>query len=91
LRAILGLPLGAATARGHVAMLNLIGELPVRKEFLGLPELHWHDYGKTPRPGRKVGHLTLLAPTAARRDALARTLLQRIDPPSAALNPFRRP
>ena len=91
LRAILGLPLGATTARGHAAMLNLIGELPARKEFLGLPELHWHDYGKTPRPGRKVGHLTLLAPTAARRDALARTLLRRIDPPSAALNPFRRP
>lgn len=91
LRAILGLPLGATTPRGHAAMLNLIGELSAHKEFLDLPEVHWHDYGKTPRPGRKVGHVTLLAPTATRRDALARQLLRRIDPPSVALNPFRRP
>jgi len=91
LRGILGLPLGATTARGHAAMLNLIGGLPPIKEFIDLPDLHWHDYGKAPRPGRKLGHLTLLAKTAARRDALARQLLRRIDPSAAALNPFRRP
>lgn len=91
LRAILGLPLGATTARGHAAMLNLIGELPSFKEFLGISELHWHDYGKTPRADRKVGHVTLLAESAAKRDALAKQLLRRIDPMSAALNPFRRP
>ena len=22
---------------------------------------HWHDYGKSPRPGRKVGHVTVRA------------------------------
>ena len=28
---------------------------------LAVPGLHWHDYGKQPRTGRKVGHATLRA------------------------------
>ena len=82
LRGILGLPLGATTPRGHAAMVNLIGALPAREAVLALPESHWHDYGKTPRPGRKVGHVTLLAPDAARRDRLARRVLRAVDPAS---------
>ncbi|MBM4217625.1 MAG: 5-(carboxyamino)imidazole ribonucleotide synthase [Gammaproteobacteria bacterium] len=82
LRAILGLPLGATTARGHAAMINLIGRMPSREAFLGEDELHWHDYGKTEREGRKLGHITLLERTASRRDARARRLLRRIDPAS---------
>ncbi|MGA0054534.1 MAG: 5-(carboxyamino)imidazole ribonucleotide synthase [Steroidobacteraceae bacterium] len=80
LRAILGLPLGSTTARAHVAMINLIGTMPARDAVLKLPEAHWHDYGKEPRPGRKLGHITLLASTANKRDALARKLLREIDP-----------
>jgi 5-(carboxyamino)imidazole ribonucleotide synthase len=75
LRAILGLPLGASTPRGHSAMVNLIGHMPPRAQLLAQPGLHVHDYGKRPRPGRKVGHCTLVAPTAAGRDARARRLL----------------
>jgi 5-(carboxyamino)imidazole ribonucleotide synthase len=60
LRAILGLPLGATTARGVVAMKNLIGQMPAREDLLAIPGLHLHDYGKEPRPGRKLGHCTLL-------------------------------
>lgn len=82
LRAILGLPLGATTARGHVAMINLIGELPARDVVLAMPEAHWHDYGKDSRPGRKVGHVTVLAPSATQRDAAAQKLLRAIDPAS---------
>ena len=82
LRAILGLPLGSTTARGHAAMINLIGALPARDAVLALPEAHWHDYGKSSRPGRKVGHVTLLAPTAAQRDRAARRLLRTVDPAS---------
>ena len=82
LRAILDLPLGATTARGHAAMINLIGRMPKRASFLDEPELHWHDYGKQERAGRKLGHLTVLAQTASRRDAIARRLLRRIDPAS---------
>lgn len=76
LRAILGLPLGAVHALGHSAMINLIGRMPARRVLLGYPGLHLHDYGKQERPGRKVGHCTLVEPTAARRDARARRLLR---------------
>jgi 5-(carboxyamino)imidazole ribonucleotide synthase len=60
LRAILGLPLGATTTRGFAAMKNLIGRMPPREKLLGIAGLHLHDYGKEPRPGRKLGHVTLL-------------------------------
>jgi 5-(carboxyamino)imidazole ribonucleotide synthase len=80
LRAILGLPLGATAARGHCAMLNLIGDMPARAAVLAEEGLHLHDYGKSPRPGRKLGHLTLLERSAARRDRRARRLLARLAP-----------
>jgi 5-(carboxyamino)imidazole ribonucleotide synthase len=60
LRAVLGWPLGDTRPRGHAAMLNLIGELPSRAKLLSVPGAHLHDYGKMPRPGRKVGHCTLV-------------------------------
>jgi len=76
LRAILGLPLGATSPRGFSAMINLIGEMPQRERLLAIAGVHVHDYGKTPRPGRKMGHCTLVELTAARRDARARALLK---------------
>ena len=62
LRAILGLPLGATGARGPCVMVNLVGGLPALGELLALPGARVHLYGKEPRAGRKVGHVTLLAP-----------------------------
>src|SRR6266849_2783005 len=76
LRAVLDLPLGATRALGHSAMINLIGQMPARAALLALEGVHLHDYGKQPRPGRKVGHCTVVEPTAARRDARARRLLK---------------
>ncbi|HET9960552.1 MAG TPA: 5-(carboxyamino)imidazole ribonucleotide synthase, partial [Polyangiaceae bacterium] len=64
LRAILGLPLGSTCVRQPSAMLNLIGAIPAREDVLRVPGAHLHLYGKNPRPGRKVGHITLVAPTA---------------------------
>ena len=61
LRAILGWPLGATRAKGASAMLNWIGAMPDPATGLKYPEAHWHDYGKKPRAGRKVGHVTLNA------------------------------
>jgi 5-(carboxyamino)imidazole ribonucleotide synthase len=78
LRAILGLPLGSTRALGHSAMINLIGRIPPRAWLLALPGVHLHDYGKRPRPGRKVGHCTVVEPTAARRDARARLLAAKL-------------
>jgi len=60
LRAVLGLPLGDTTPRGHAAMLNLLGRMPARAEVLGIPGAHLHDYGKEARPKRKLGHCTVL-------------------------------
>ncbi len=59
LRAVLGLPLGDTRMLGHACMLNWIGEMPDRDAVLAEPAGHWHDYGKLPRAGRKVGHATL--------------------------------
>ena len=64
LRAVLGLPLGATPVLGHACMLNRIGDLPEAGPVLASSGGHWHDYGKSPRPGRKVGHATLRADTA---------------------------
>ena len=61
-RAVLGLPLGDTSLRSPSLMFNWIGALPGRAKALAVPGLHWHDYGKSPRPGRKVGHATLCAP-----------------------------
>ena len=64
LRAVLGLPLGDASARGPSVMLNWIGELPDATAILREPDAHWHDYGKSARAGRKVGHATVCARSA---------------------------
>lgn len=63
LRAVVGLPLGSAEAMGFSAMLNLIGEIPDAAEVLKIPNVHLHLYGKEPRRGRKVGHVTARANT----------------------------
>ncbi len=60
LRAILGLPLGDTAAVGASVMVNLVGGIPPLDELLALPGAHVHLYGKQPRPGRKVGHVTLV-------------------------------
>ena len=63
-RAVLGLPLGDTSARGLSAMFNWIGELPDAAPVLEAVDAHWHDYGKEPRAGRKVGHATVCAANA---------------------------
>ena len=78
LRAILGLPLGDTSAAGHSAMVNYIGSMPDRDRILALPGAHHHDYGKAPRAGRKLGHCTVVAPTAAQRDAVLRKVLRMV-------------
>ncbi len=66
LRAVLGLPLGSTGPAGHCAMLNLIGDLPESAEVLAVPDAHLHLYGKSPRSGRKLGHVTLRAASPER-------------------------
>lgn len=65
LRAVLGLPLGSTRMLGHACMLNWLGEMPDPSPVLAQASGHWHDYGKLPREGRKVGHATLRDDEAA--------------------------
>ena len=73
LRAVLGLPLGDTRMLGHACMLNWLGVMPDAGAVLAEPAGHWHDYGKQPREGRKVGHANLRDDsTTALADALER-------------------
>lgn len=74
IRAITGQGLGSTEAQGHSAMINLIGDPIETPSWLALPAAHLHDYGKHPRPGRKLGHVNLNLPTQAAREALLATL-----------------
>lgn len=64
-RAVLGWPLGSTVLREPSAMLNFVGQLPDARSVLEIAGAHWHDYGKSERVGRKVGHATLTRPSPA--------------------------
>ncbi len=71
LRAILGLPLGSTGSR-RTLLVNLIGTVPKTLDVLEIPRAHLHVYGKEPRPGRKLGHVTLVDPSSASEQELLR-------------------
>jgi 5-(carboxyamino)imidazole ribonucleotide synthase len=71
LRAVLGLPLGSTDSRRSV-MVNLVGRVPSSEDALRVEGAHLHLYGKEPRLGRKLGHVTLVEPTTERERALDR-------------------
>ncbi len=83
-RTITGLPLGSTALLKPAAMTNLLGDLWLPRGQLkepnwqaalfSSPNIKLHLYGKsTPRPGRKMGHLTALADTAKEARQLAQT------------------
>jgi 5-(carboxyamino)imidazole ribonucleotide synthase len=59
-RAVTDAPLGSTNPLGVCAMVNLIGELPDVEFILKIDGAHLHLYDKTPRPKRKLGHITLV-------------------------------
>ena len=64
-RAVCGMPLGPVEPLGHSVMINLIGSVPASADLLRIPGAHLHLYGKAPRPGRKIGHVTVRGDDAA--------------------------
>lgn len=80
-RAICGLPLGSTTLLRPAAMANLLGDLwrdgePDWAAAYATPGVKLHLYGKqSARKGRKMGHLTALAPEV--EDAIANVLRAR--------------
>lgn len=81
LRAIVGLPLGSVGLRGYSAMVNLVGTIPPIESVLAIPNTHLHLYGKSPRHGRKVGHITLRTDTEAERDHWLAQIWERLQCP----------
>lgn len=59
-RAVMGLPLGRIDVRTPSVMLNLVGGAPDTGAVLAAQGARLHDYAKSPRPGRKIGHVTCL-------------------------------
>jgi 5-(carboxyamino)imidazole ribonucleotide synthase len=75
LRAICDLPLGSTRPLGATAMVNFLGSMPDRAQLLRIDGLAFHDYGKEPRAGRKLGHCTIVKTSAKQRDlSLAQAL-----------------
>ncbi len=78
LRAVCGLPLGSTEMLRPAAMANLLGDVwnngePNWTAALNLPDVKLHLYGKSePRHGRKMGHLTATAATAAKAEKAVR-------------------
>ena len=83
LRAICGMPLGDTRCKFPALMFNLLGEMP---GIAGQPifddvtngSIHWHDYRKTPRRGRKIGHVTVTANSEAGLQARAASLAKEL-------------
>jgi 5-(carboxyamino)imidazole ribonucleotide synthase len=88
LRAVLDLPLGStAPTQSHSVMVNLLG-VDDKHDFVSSyeqvlaqhPSANVHTYGKAPRAGRKMGHVTVVgqdsADVLAEARATAQALLQ---------------
>ncbi|HEX6938754.1 MAG TPA: 5-(carboxyamino)imidazole ribonucleotide synthase [Longimicrobiales bacterium] len=91
LRAICGMPLGSTALRGPTAMLNIIGTIPDRDAILAVPGAHLHLYDKTPRPGRKLGHITVRERDLAAVSAHLAAIEALVEAPGAHETPGRRP
>jgi 5-(carboxyamino)imidazole ribonucleotide synthase len=90
-RTLTGAPLVAPHLHSPCVMLNLLGDLwrtdgvarePDWRSVLALAGAHLHLYGKRePRPGRKMGHLTLTAASAEAAEAVAGEAARRLGLP----------
>jgi 5-(carboxyamino)imidazole ribonucleotide synthase len=69
LRAVCGLTLGSTAVTAPCTMVNLVGGVPPLAELAAIEGAHVHLYGKSPRPGRKLGHVTVTGGREWRRVA----------------------
>ncbi len=73
IRAVCGMPLGSTKTVAPSAMLNMIGVVPDILPLLKQEGAHVHLYGKSPRPGRKIGHVTFVGNDAWNKAKTLRT------------------
>lgn len=76
LRAICGFPLGSTERRENFAMYNIIGAIPPVDQILKIEGAHLHLYGKDPKPGRKLGHVTVISPDKTSLAARSRLVMK---------------
>jgi 5-(carboxyamino)imidazole ribonucleotide synthase len=60
IRAVTDAALGSTNLLGVCAIVNLVGNLPDVESILKIDGAHLHLYDKTPRPKRKIGHITFI-------------------------------
>lgn len=88
LRAVCGLPLGSTEFYRPAAMANLLGDVwengePDWAAVAAMPNVKLHLYGKLePRKGRKMGHLTAVADSAAEAAKIVREARRKLQPSS---------
>ncbi|SOD40810.1 5-(carboxyamino)imidazole ribonucleotide synthase [Nitrosovibrio sp. Nv4] len=84
-RILCGMPLGSTAMHGAAVMVNLLGDLwqrgePKWEQVLRHPYVKLHLYGKLDaRPGRKMGHYTVLAETVEAALQLALEIKQSLE------------
>lgn len=90
-RAVAGLPLGSTATIRPTVMVNIIGQHPDPAAVLALEGAHLHLYDKTERPGRKLGHITLMPTDADQLTPLCRQLAGILPQPLALDTDMRIP
>jgi 5-(carboxyamino)imidazole ribonucleotide synthase len=76
IRAVSGSPLGATDPTARAVMYNVIGSVPDLAKVKRLPNSFIHMYGKSPRPGRKLGHITLTNPSESEEQLVSELCLR---------------
>ncbi|ALO42076.1 5-(carboxyamino)imidazole ribonucleotide synthase [Pseudoalteromonas phenolica] len=61
MRAVTGLPLGSTVLNRPTAMINVLGQAAIPKAVLAVADTTSHWYGKSAKPGRKMGHINVSA------------------------------
>ncbi|WP_372761159.1 5-(carboxyamino)imidazole ribonucleotide synthase [Pseudoalteromonas sp.] len=69
LRAVAGLPLGNSELKHVTAMINVLGQANIPTEVLATTDVTSHWYGKSVKPGRKMGHINVSADNLAQLGA----------------------
>ncbi len=59
-RAIADMPLGETSVKKMMGLVNMLGKYGNSEDFAGM-HYFYHDYGKSERARRKLGHVTMCA------------------------------
>jgi 5-(carboxyamino)imidazole ribonucleotide synthase len=66
MRAVTGLPLGSTALIRPTAMINVLGQANIPTDVLAVSDTTSHWYGKSAKPGRKMGHINVSAENLAK-------------------------